>query len=341
MPLPRLFADDIRALRGEAERPAAGSERERIGRLAERAARSSLPVLIEGEPGSGAPALARAIHDCGERRERAFVRLHAGEAAGRQRSQTRLPGAFKDANGGTPVHRRCRAARCGRPERTPGLPAPAGRARAPCAATTSGSSPRASTSPDRCGRAAFARTSSTLSRPCRYPYGPCGRSRRPIADWAHRFIRRFAADEGKRIGGLSAEAGALLARYDWPGNLRQLENAVYRAVILAEGLFLTPTEFPQIASHLQGRRIEIPPLPVAQAPAPQRLSASERTAGRDPYCPHARRRCGRHVHARRSGGAGDSLRACPLSRTHVGDFAASGNRTVDSLQKIERTWPRR
>ena len=44
---------------------------------------------------------------------------------------------------------------------------------------------------------------------------------------------RFAADEGKRLAGLSPEAGALLQRYDWPGNLRQLENAVFRAVALA------------------------------------------------------------------------------------------------------------
>jgi DNA-binding NtrC family response regulator len=104
-----------------------------------------------------------------------------------------------------------------------------------------------------------------------------------LADWARRLTQCFAADEGKRIRGLSADAAALLARYDWPGNLRQLENAVYRAVILAEGPFLTSTEFPQFATRLQARRVAIPPLPVARAPAHQEPSASERATGRDPH----------------------------------------------------------
>jgi DNA-binding NtrC family response regulator len=282
MPLSRLFADDIRALRGEAEKPAAGSERERIGRLAERAARSSLPVLIEGEPGSGAPALARAIHDCGERRERAFVRHHAGEAAGRHRPQTRLPGAFRDAHGGTLfiddverldaddqsellafLHRQDGTRAMRRHD-----------VRIIAAGFDIAGSVRA-------GR--FREDLFYALQALPISLRPLRAQPEAIADWAERFVRRFAVDEGKRIGGLSAEAGALLARYSWPGNLRQLENAVYRSVILAEGLFLTPTEFPQIASHLQGRRIEIPPLPVKQIPAPQRLAAGERAAGRDPY----------------------------------------------------------
>jgi DNA-binding NtrC family response regulator len=43
-----------------------------------------------------------------------------------------------------------------------------------------------------------------------------------------------------------------LSRYDWPGNVRQLENAVFRAVVLADGPMLTPAEFPQIAAHVDG-----------------------------------------------------------------------------------------
>lgn len=280
MPLPRLFADDIRALRGEAERPAAGSERERIGRLAERAARSSLPVLIEGEPGSGAPALARAIHDCGERRERSFVRLHAGEALV-QGLPPRLPAALKEAPGGTLfIDDVERLGADDQSELLAFLHRQDG-ARSPrrhdirivAAGLDIAGSVRAGHFREDLFYALQALPISV--RPLRA-------QREAIADWAHRFVRRFAADEGKRIRGLSAEAAGLLARYDWPGNLRQLENAVYRAVILAEGPFLTPTEFPQIASHLQGRRIEIPPLPIAQAPVPQTAYASERIARRDP-----------------------------------------------------------
>src|SRR6201999_4345630 len=58
------------------------------------------------------------------------------------------------------------------------------------------------------------------------------RSRRDdVADLARRFVARFAAEEGKRIRGICAEALALLVTYNWPGNVRQLENAVFRAVV--------------------------------------------------------------------------------------------------------------
>jgi len=45
---------------------------------------------------------------------------------------------------------------------------------------------------------------------------------------------------------------ALLTAYDWPGNIRQLENAIFRAVVLAEGNELTVRDFPQIATQIPG-----------------------------------------------------------------------------------------
>ncbi len=44
----------------------------------------------------------------------------------------------------------------------------------------------------------------------------------------------------------------MLQSYDWPGNIRQLENAVFRAVVLCEGMELTPDEFPQIRTQVEG-----------------------------------------------------------------------------------------
>ncbi len=49
---------------------------------------------------------------------------------------------------------------------------------------------------------------------------------------------------------VSAGALALLTAYDWPGNIRQLENAIFRAVVLAEGHELSEADFPQIAAQL-------------------------------------------------------------------------------------------
>jgi DNA-binding NtrC family response regulator len=86
-----------------------------------------------------------------------------------------------------------------------------------------------------------------------------------IADLARRFMARFCAEEGKRLRGITGEAYALLGAYDWPGNVRQLENALFRAVVLAEGDELTTAEFPQIAAQVEGFDVRIPPVTAAVA----------------------------------------------------------------------------
>ena len=82
-----------------------------------------------------------------------------------------------------------------------------------------------------------------------------------VPELARRFLARFCAEEGKRIRGISNEASALLCAYDWPGNVRQLENAMFRAVVLADGDELTTAEFPQIAAQVAGFDVRIPPAP--------------------------------------------------------------------------------
>jgi DNA-binding NtrC family response regulator len=71
-----------------------------------------------------------------------------------------------------------------------------------------------------------------------------------IPELVRHFLARFAAEEGKSIRTIGSEALALLAAYRWPGNVRQLENAVFRAVVLAETDEVGVGEFPQIATQL-------------------------------------------------------------------------------------------
>jgi DNA-binding NtrC family response regulator len=69
-----------------------------------------------------------------------------------------------------------------------------------------------------------------------------------IPELARHFVLRFAAEEGKRIRCVDDQAMALLMGHRWPGNVRQLENAVFRAVVLAEGEEIGVSEFPQVAA---------------------------------------------------------------------------------------------
>jgi len=71
--------------------------------------------------------------------------------------------------------------------------------------------------------------------------------RQDIPALVESFIRRFSIEEGRAISGASAETMEMLVGHDWPGNIRQLENAVYRAIVLADSPQLQPYDFPAIS----------------------------------------------------------------------------------------------
>ena len=56
------------------------------------------------------------------------------------------------------------------------------------------------------------------------------------------FLRRFASELKKRVDGLSPDALKLLMRYNWPGNIRELENSIERAVLLSDGSQVTSSD---------------------------------------------------------------------------------------------------
>jgi len=58
------------------------------------------------------------------------------------------------------------------------------------------------------------------------------------------FLTRYAKKNQKDIKGIHPQALMLLARYSWPGNIRELENSIERAVILCLGEQITPKELP-------------------------------------------------------------------------------------------------
>ncbi len=108
----RAMRRELAALRGEAERPgdheliARSAAMQRTVELARRAARSQVPVLVTGEPGTGKAAVARWIHDRSRRRDGRFVHvgcevLHAAIAEAELFGDRGGAGLFADAAGGT------------------------------------------------------------------------------------------------------------------------------------------------------------------------------------------------------------------------------------------------
>lgn len=77
-------------------------------------------------------------------------------------------------------------------------------------------------------------------------------------------MARIATQPGLRSLGLTGDALALLMRHDWPGNVRQLQNALFRAAVLCEGDALTPQDFPQIAAQIELKTSD----PQRPAPSP-------------------------------------------------------------------------
>ena len=69
-----------------------------------------------------------------------------------------------------------------------------------------------------------------------------------IAALVQHFTTQICLEESRRdIFGITHDALAMLEAYDWPGNIRQLENTIFRAVVLCDTRQLTIDEFPQVA----------------------------------------------------------------------------------------------
>ncbi|SFJ99441.1 sigma-54-dependent transcriptional regulator [Methylocapsa palsarum] len=293
---------DVQASRVLSFKDLAGASEamERAVRLGARAAKSDIPVLLEGEAGAGKEMIARAIHGSSDRRGRAFVKvncaglgeddadtiLFGGEASASACGGARQSGKFVEAQGGAlfldeigelPLAAQARLVRAIQEgEVDPGAARRKVRidVRLICA-----------TSQNLIERVKAGRFREDLYyRLNMFPVGvpPLRQRKADVATLSRQFCARFSAAEGKRIRGLAAEALALLEAYDWPGNVRQLENALFRAVVLAGADELTVAEFPQIAAHVQGFDVRVPPAPAPAALQAPREKEYVRVEVRDP-----------------------------------------------------------
>lgn len=85
------------------------------------------------------------------------------------------------------------------------------------------------------------------------------------------FIKRFNAQERLSVSGASRETVEMLQKYEWKGNVRQLENTIFRAMILSDGQTLQPHDFPQISGMV----------PMMSAEPKSELDSLVKTAAQD------------------------------------------------------------
>ncbi|UFS70394.1 sigma-54 dependent transcriptional regulator [Geomonas sp. RF6] len=76
------------------------------------------------------------------------------------------------------------------------------------------------------------------------PLPPLRERKEDIEPLVAHFIKKYARRMNKEMDGVTPEALKLLSGYGWPGNIRELENVVERAVILARGRMITPELLP-------------------------------------------------------------------------------------------------
>ncbi|KQY11281.1 sigma-54-dependent transcriptional regulator [Rhizobium sp. Root482] len=243
----------------------------RVLDLARRAAQSNIPIVLEGESGVGKEMVARAIQHASERASKPFITVNCGaiphnlvesilfghEKGAFTGAAEKHVGKFADADGGTlfldeigdlPLDvqvKLLRAVQQGEIE-TIG-------ARHPQKVNVRLIS---ATNKDLINEVREGRFREDLYyRLNVFPIAmPALRRRKEdIPVLVRSFVERFALEQ-RLAEPLSVSSGAmaLLTAYDWPGNIRQLENAIFRAVVLAEGPELTVKDFPQIATQIPG-----------------------------------------------------------------------------------------
>ena len=233
--------------------------------MGERGAKANLPILITGESGVGKEVIARAIQGASERSDKPYVTVNCGAIAenlvesilfGHEKgsftgANSKHLGKFQEANTGTlfldevgelPLEMQVKLLRV----LQEGEVDPIGSKR------TVPVDVRIVSATNR--DLAEAVKSGTFREDLYYRLNvfpiqvpPLRERREDIGALSEHFIKRFNAQERLKITGMTSETMELLKSHEWKGNVRQLENTIFRAMILSDGEQLQPHDFPQIS----------------------------------------------------------------------------------------------
>lgn len=233
--------------------------------MGERGARANIPILITGESGVGKEVVARAIQGASDRSTGPFITVNCGaipenlvesilfghEKGSFTGANAKHMGKFQEASGGTlfldeigelPLDMQVKLLRV----LQEGEVDPIGSKR-PVKVDV-----RIVSATNR--DLANAVKDGTFREDLYYRLNvfpiqvPALRERREdIPALLEHFVKRFNAQERLSVSGASTETLDMLRGFEWPGNVRQLENAIFRAMILSDGETLKPQDFPQIS----------------------------------------------------------------------------------------------
>jgi DNA-binding NtrC family response regulator len=228
-------------------------------------ARSRATVLIHGETGTGKELIAAAIHQNSNRKDRPFVRLNCAslsetllesELFGHERGSftgavARREGRFKQADGGTlfldevseiPPSVQIKLLRFLQErefERVGGNETLKVNVRVVAATNRN--------LKQRVDEGVFREDLFYRLKVVQLDVPPLRIRRSDIPLLAQAFLRKYAAENDRQVGGFSEKALQHLMIYPWPGNVRELENAVERAVVMCEGDVIEREDMPTSA----------------------------------------------------------------------------------------------
>jgi len=250
-----------------------------VMRLGERAAKSNIPILIEGQSGVGKEVVARAIQGCSDRKGKPFISVNCGalpenlvesilfghEKGSFTGASQKHMGKFQEASGGTlfldevgelAPHVQVKLLRA----LQEGEIDPVG-AKKPVKVDFRLISATNRNMIDMVTQGEF--REDLYYRLNVFPVfvPPLTERKEDIIPLVNHFISRFSIEEGRKISAISEQALELLCAYQWPGNVRQLENTIFRAIVLCDSDCLNLSEFPQIAALVDGFDVEVPAAP--------------------------------------------------------------------------------
>ncbi len=238
--------------------------------IAAKAARARIPVLIEGESGVGKEVLAEAIHAASPRAKKSMVTINCGaipsnlvesELFGHEKGAftgafTRQIGKFVHADGGTvfldevgelPLDAQVKLLRFLESGEVQSIGA-----RMPMEVDVRIIAATNKILTDEVEAGRFREDLYYRLNVVQVSIPPLRERESDVPALARHLMARIAQQPGLRGLGITDGAMQLLSGYHWPGNVRQLQNALFRAAVLCEGDALTIADFPHIASRANG-----------------------------------------------------------------------------------------